>query len=181
MDSGHAVGSHALACLRRLWRSDPASRASRRETTAGPPYPRRRRARAARSARSFRERISADRTNLFLGSFRTTPLAGDDGTVTARDRACTLGLSLVSESVSVARRRLSGTRSVVFPHGHLGERVQRSLVRRSRSGRNARASSLKFAETTLSQAWSGNRIRGPQCAFEMSMFMCPAVHKLTRN
>lgn len=37
------------------------------------------------------------------------------------------------------------------------------------------------AETTLSQAWSGNCIRGPQCAFEMSMFMCPAVHKLTRN
>ncbi|KAL6252270.1 hypothetical protein P5V15_015241 [Pogonomyrmex californicus] len=36
-------------------------------------------------------------------------------------------------------------------------------------------------KTTLSQAWSGNCIRGPQCAFEMSMFMCPAVHKLTRN
>lgn len=36
-------------------------------------------------------------------------------------------------------------------------------------------------DTTLSQEWSGNRIRGPQCAFEMSMFMCPAVHKLTRN
>ena len=35
--------------------------------------------------------------------------------------------------------------------------------------------------TTLSQEWSGNSIRGPQCAFEMSMFMCPAVHKLTRN
>lgn len=27
----------------------------------------------------------------------------------------------------------------------------------------------------------GTSIRGPQCAFEMSMFMCPAVHKLTRN
>lgn len=36
-------------------------------------------------------------------------------------------------------------------------------------------------DTTLSQEWSGNSIRGPQCAFEMSMFMCPAVHKLTRN
>lgn len=35
--------------------------------------------------------------------------------------------------------------------------------------------------TTLSQEWSRNSIRGPQCAFEMSMFMCPAVHKLTRN
>lgn len=36
-------------------------------------------------------------------------------------------------------------------------------------------------ETTLSQEWSRNSIRGPQCAFEMSMFKCPAVHKLTRN
>lgn len=36
-------------------------------------------------------------------------------------------------------------------------------------------------DTTLSQEWSRNSIRGPQCAFEMSMFMCPAVHKLTRN
>lgn len=36
-------------------------------------------------------------------------------------------------------------------------------------------------ETTLSQAWFRNSIREPQCAFEMSMFMCPAVHKLTRN
>lgn len=43
------------------------------------------------------------------------------------------------------------------------------------------ASSLYGTKTTLSQAWSGNCIRGPQCAFEMSMFMCPAVHKLTRN
>ena len=36
-------------------------------------------------------------------------------------------------------------------------------------------------ETTLSQEWSRNRIQRPQCAFELSMFMCPAVHKLTRN
>lgn len=36
-------------------------------------------------------------------------------------------------------------------------------------------------ETTLSQEWSRNSIQGPQCAFEVSMFMCPAVHKLTRN
>ena len=40
---------------------------------------------------------------------------------------------------------------------------------------------FRGTKTTLSQAWSGNCIRGPQCAFEMSMFMCPAVHKLTRN
>jgi len=36
-------------------------------------------------------------------------------------------------------------------------------------------------ETTLSQEWSRNSIQRPQCAFELSMFMCPAVHKLTRN
>ena len=54
--------------------------------------------------------------------------------------------------------------------------VQRSLVR----SRKKRKQSLGM-KTTLSQAWSGNCIRGPQCAFEMSMFMCPAVHKLTRN
>lgn len=40
--------------------------------------------------------------------------------------------------------------------------------------------SLVF-NTTLSQEWSKNSILGPQYAFEMSMFMCPAVHKLTRN
>lgn len=34
---------------------------------------------------------------------------------------------------------------------------------------------------TLSQVWSGNLIQGPQCAFETSMFMCPAVHTSTRS
>lgn len=38
-----------------------------------------------------------------------------------------------------------------------------------------------YIETTLSQEWSRNSIQGPQYAFELSMFMCPAVHKLTRN
>ena len=61
-----------------------------------------------------------------------------------------------------------------------GANAQRSLVRRTARG-GAGASSVVCRKTTLSQAWSGNCIRGPQCAFEMSMFMCPAVHKLTRN
>ncbi|CAB3388915.1 Hypothetical predicted protein [Cloeon dipterum] len=34
--------------------------------------------------------------------------------------------------------------------------------------------------TTLGQAWVTDMIRNPQCAFEMSMFMCPAVHTSTR-
>jgi hypothetical protein len=33
---------------------------------------------------------------------------------------------------------------------------------------------------TLGQAWVTDRVRNPQCAFEMSMFMCPAVHMSTR-
>lgn len=73
---------------------------------------------------------------------------------------------------------------------HSRANVQRSLVRRKprrtpgRKGRVGDARGRKqcvVTKTTLSQAWSGNCIRGPQCAFEMSMFMCPAVHKLTRN
>lgn len=63
--------------------------------------------------------------------------------------------------------------------------VQRSLVRRLRERARwpgaQRRKQFRGTKTTLSQAWSGNCIRGPQCAFEMSMFMCPAVHKLTRN
>lgn len=60
--------------------------------------------------------------------------------------------------------------------------VQRSLVRRCTRGKpRRRRKQFVGTKTTLSQAWSGNCIRGPQCAFEMSMFMCPAVHKLTRN
>ena len=35
--------------------------------------------------------------------------------------------------------------------------------------------------TTLSQVWLTDVIRKPQCAFEMSMFMCPAVHMSTRS
>lgn len=59
-------------------------------------------------------------------------------------------------------------------------------ARRSRApthggGGRCRRKQYSGAKTTLSQAWSRNCIRGPQCAFEMSMFMCPAVHKLTRN
>lgn len=53
-------------------------------------------------------------------------------------------------------------------------------VRRSmRGGEGASIDSDFFPN--LSQEWSRNSIQGPQCAFEMSMFMCPAVHKLTRN
>jgi len=71
----------------------------------------------------------------------------------------------------------------------LGERPTIARARRTllasdgvgaRAGVQARKQCV-CTKTTLSQAWSGNCIRGPQCAFEMSMFMCPAVHKLTRN
>jgi hypothetical protein len=36
-------------------------------------------------------------------------------------------------------------------------------------------------KTTLRQAWLTDMARKPQCAFEMSMFMCPAVHMSTRS
>jgi hypothetical protein len=39
---------------------------------------------------------------------------------------------------------------------------------------------LNFSQI-ISNEWREQNIRGPQCAFEMSMFMCPSVHKLTRN
>lgn len=103
----------------------------------------------------------------FLPSFKTTP-TGDQSSSAPPPRT-----SSRCGSVFVVALRLSYTLS----HAPIGERPP-SLVRRLQE---AGASSLWFAETTLSQAWSGNCIRGPQCAFEMSMFMCPAVHKLTRN
>ena len=34
---------------------------------------------------------------------------------------------------------------------------------------------------TLSQTWTVNKSHGPQYAFKMSMFMCPAVHITTRS
>jgi hypothetical protein len=43
------------------------------------------------------------------------------------------------------------------------------------------ASAGRHCHTTLSQVWLTDEIRKPQCAFEMSMFMCPAVHMSTRS
>lgn len=43
------------------------------------------------------------------------------------------------------------------------------------------ASAGRHCHTTLSQVWLTDKIRKPQCAFEMSMFMCPAVHMSTRS
>lgn len=61
-------------------------------------------------------------------------------------------------------------------------RARDVLPRQSGEGGGyARARQSYIVKTTLSQTWSGNSILGPQCAFEMSMFMCPAVHTLTRN
>ena len=38
-----------------------------------------------------------------------------------------------------------------------------------------------FASRPSARRGPGLEIQGPQCAFEMSMFMCPAVHMSTRN
>lgn len=89
------------------------------------------------------------------------------------------------------RERRRGVRSRSVPRRLFGSclpRVLASCAQPPAGERPAIARTLSKvrkqfvgAKTTLSQAWSGNCIRGPQCAFEMSMFMCPAVHKLTRN
>lgn len=92
----------------------------------------------------------------------------------------------------ISSRRREGFSARTTPRGASRARGARCPTSASVQRRSyARASSLarrqqrrkqfRGTETTLSQAWSGNCIRGPQCAFEMSMFMCPAVHKLTRN
>lgn len=115
-------------------------------------------------------------------SFRTTP---------------SRGVRAAEEPAAVPREgfplRLSRPLSRASFARHGGERptIARTPVRaavarspssatRGEARERGRKQSLG-TKTTLSQAWSGNCIRGPQCAFEMSMFMCPAVHKLTRN
>jgi hypothetical protein len=47
--------------------------------------------------------------------------------------------------------------------------------------RHAATSVGCHCNTTLRQVWVTDKIRNPQCAFEMSMFMCPAVHMSARN
>lgn len=105
---------------------------------------------------------------------------------------------------SFVRERALRYRSRAPFHRHARVSRRRGLRSAARGGRERRRRTPKFAppttggeivtsllsvetssrlivDTTLSQTWSGNSIRGPQCAFETSMFMCPAVHKLTRN
>lgn len=60
-------------------------------------------------------------------------------------------------------------------------RIQHAPTSAASTGARLANRAVFEIDTTLSQEWSGNSILGPQCAFEMSMFMCPAVHKLTRN
>lgn len=81
-------------------------------------------------------------------------------------------------------RLVSGERPTIARAPFLRDRAQRrayNVCRLDVAQRAQRRKQFRGTKTTLSQAWSGNCIRGPQCAFEMSMFMCPAVHKLTRN
>lgn len=139
--------------------------------------------------RSARARDTPARYNALShppDSFRTTPQMGWRRTLSLDDIG---GGAVPSEDGGRTTPLCRGRRS---RSSHLGANVQRSLVRPTH------APLLRFGaavargawcvrkqcvgtKTTLSQAWSGNCIRGPQCAFEMSMFMCPAVHKLTRN
>lgn len=101
----------------------------------------------------------------FLPSFKTTPTGDQASSAQTRKLALSLKervcrVASLAHVVSCAYRRASNPRSCTM---NLAQAV------------------FDLLKTTLSQAWSGNCIRGPQCAFEMSMFMCPAVHKLTRN
>lgn len=121
-------------------------------------------------------------------SFRTTPQDGWRRTLSLDDDAAAVRSHPRTEG---ARRHFVAWRSV----SQLAPRSERPTYRsyalhtRSTSLRGCRREGRAWCvrkqcvgtKTTLSQAWSGNCIRGPQCAFEMSMFMCPAVHKLTRN
>lgn len=144
------------------------------------------RARARRSARSRPVRRSIPgrrrRRETALTPLRSSSsfIISDDAHVGAARDGGPLHLlpssSWIGASTRLAREdsgRVSRARSLVT-----GERP--TIARTRAPGTAARKQSL-VTKTTLSQAWSGNCIRGPQCAFEMSMFMCPAVHKLTRN
>ncbi|BES87389.1 Hypothetical protein NTJ_00191 [Nesidiocoris tenuis] len=54
------------------------------------------------------------------------------------------------------------------------------ISERSTFGKRQRVA-YPSCETTLRQAWPLDGIPGPQCAFKLSMFMCPAVHTTTRS
>lgn len=130
-----------------------------------------------RAAAAARNRVNAS-SGRPPRSFRTTPTRGG-----ARQRDLSPPLSFLPRRGSVhprfARIRVRGlaSRTRALRRGRTSN--DRSYARAPVYG--ARRKQSLFTKTTLSQAWSGNCIRGPQCAFEMSMFMCPAVHKLTRN
>lgn len=202
---GHAVGSRARAIVvrggaratsegnrdRRRARERPggaASTSSTRSTTLllshgahtlpdGLLIPRRlQRRRDTSPARYKRSQSSSSH-------FGRRPDGGDGLSSRSTRRRC----GPVRPRTEVAHATLP--RGGLAAHAHLGERptiarARRTLLASDGAGTRAGVQARKqcvCTKTTLSQAWSGNCIRGPQCAFEMSMFMCPAVHKLTRN
>jgi hypothetical protein len=75
------------------------------------------------------------------------------------------------------RHRPSETREPPRRKAH-GPGAGRECARARRRPRGRRRGLEDRA--TLGQAWVTDRARNPQCAFEMSMFMCPAVHMSTR-
>jgi hypothetical protein len=113
------------------------------------------------------------------GSWR--PARGPPFQAGARGDSCALGLS--------SDRRLKAPRPTAPPART--ERRSRSAqahrappgVARSREGERGepRRAARFLVHATLGQAWVSDGIRNPQCAFEVSMFMCPAVHMSTRS
>lgn len=116
-------------------------------------------------------------------SFRTTPSRGvraaEEPAAVPREGFPPLRLSRPLSRASFARH---GGERPTIARTPVRAAVARSPSSATRGEARERGRKQSLGtKTTLSQAWSGNCIRGPQCAFEMSMFMCPAVHKLTRN
>lgn len=176
-----------------------AVRARGRQASIGRSQTSRPRCQSSRS-RSLRDRVAAARPSRSVGSATSRSVCLGLCDRSSRSSACaprrlrahvTVGqcLSLEATEAIAAARSGAGRR----------RRAHRSPVPRPRKRARARAAqttgvcargaaaafragpAVCLFGTTLSQAWSRNSIRGPQCAFEMSMFMCPAVHKLTRN
>lgn len=105
--------------------------------------------------------------------------AGPVGEATGGDADGGLASAVQSEAT---RRAATGLRG--HPRRRSRARKSAPTTERARHPRegNARADRRRGLEdrATLGQAWVTDRIRNPQCAFEMSMFMCPAVHMSTR-
>jgi hypothetical protein len=134
------------------------------------------RGRPRSDATRSRRNDDIDERTVRVPTLRAKP-AGPVGEAARGDADGGLASARSKRSDLAHRHRPSETREPPRGKAH-GPGAGRECARARRRPRGRRRGLEDRA--TLGQAWVTDRVRNPQCAFEMSMFMCPAVHMLTR-